>query len=256
MTQDYWLLKSPKESATGPHNHATMRKWIKRKKWKPAWQVSIDGVNWLPFTEVFTNEIQRANQSPPQSVPSHSPPEVNLPTPPTTENAAFEQGPPVPPPQPTNQGFLEDLAATNPVLSNPVHPTPPFLPASSFTAQVQPLPATVPHAQSSRPPASGLPNDALYPNLSKYLIIASIVFKILFALGCVAAALLLVAGIFGGVYTVAQEENGIVQGGPAIAAAVLASVLYLFLLWFSYISAMAGIELVGVLMNIEKNTRS
>ena len=252
MTQDYWLLKSPKESATGPHNHATMRKWIKRKKWKPAWRVSIDGVNWLPFAEVFTAEIQRANQSPPPSEAPHSPPELNLPTPPTTGNSAFEQGPPVPPPQPTNQGFLEDLANLPPT-------TGPVLPATPLATQSQPVSVTAPHAPSSRSPrspASGLPNDALYPNLSKYLIIASIVFKILFALGCVAAAVLLVAGLFSGVYTVAQEENGIVQGGPAIVAAVLGSVLYFFLLWFLYISAMAGIELVGVLMNIEKNTRS
>ena len=254
MTQDYWLLKSPKESATGPHNHATIRKWIKRKKWKPAWRVSIDGVNWSPFAEVFTEEIQRANQSPPQIKATHATPEVNLPTPLTPGNSALEQGHPVPPalpPQTTNPGFLEDLANSPPATS-------PVLPATPLAAHVQPLSVPAPHAPSSlspRSPASDLPKDALYPNLSKYLIIASIVFKILFTLGCVAAAVFLVAGLFGGVYTVTQEEHGIVQGGPAIVAAVLGSVLYFFLLWFLYISAMAGIELLGVLMNIEKNTR-
>ncbi|MEO2018036.1 MAG: GYF domain-containing protein [Fuerstiella sp.] len=95
--------------------------------------------------------------------------------------------------------------------------------------------------------AATLPKDAIhkFPNLTKYLQIAEAGMRIAFVL----ALFLVFAGciylVGGGVY---YKEWEFVAGG------LIAGPLYVLLLWYFFITGMAGLEFIRVVIKIEDNT--
>ncbi len=95
--------------------------------------------------------------------------------------------------------------------------------------------------------ARKLPGDAIhkYPNLTRYLRIAESVLRIAFTLSvCLCVGYLIFAA---GLAT--NQENW-----PLFLAVLIAGPLQILLLWFTFISLMAALEFIRVVINIEDNT--
>ena len=95
--------------------------------------------------------------------------------------------------------------------------------------------------------AAVLPSKAVhkYPNLSRYLRMSETSLRILFVL----ALLLFFAGWFHQVGQAVVDEQWLVVGGGLVAAP-----LAVLLLWLLFTTALAGLELIRVVIKIEDNT--
>lgn len=95
--------------------------------------------------------------------------------------------------------------------------------------------------------AARLPDDAIhkFPNLTRYLRIAESSLRILFVL----ALFLTFASMMYVVGRAVYEEQW-----PIVAGGLIAAPIQVIFLWLLFITGMAGLELVRVVIQIEDNT--
>ena len=95
--------------------------------------------------------------------------------------------------------------------------------------------------------AATLPKDAIhkFPNLTRYLQIAEAAIRITFVLA-------LFLNFAGWIYLVGRAVNN--EQWELVAGGLIAGPLQVLLLWLFFITGMAGLEFIRVVIKIEDNT--
>jgi hypothetical protein len=90
-----------------------------------------------------------------------------------------------------------------------------------------------------------------YPNLSRYITIFEIINKILFLIGLCGGVLAMLFGVYT-ILKIIDSGNSPVE---LIISLIFGVPFYFICIWLAYICAMAGLEFIRVVIDIENNTR-